>query len=103
MVCSTSQVDKAIRRRRNSPHTLVKISKTEYPAFTKDSIVDCNSVFENTVDGIVDLLQSRKLKHKPEMPIKIVKKLCNAVLASPIVENRIKEILQSYLCQKGKS
>ncbi|HLE87484.1 MAG TPA: hypothetical protein VI727_07445 [Candidatus Brocadiaceae bacterium] len=78
------------------PNTLVKITKAEYPSFTKDLIiVDCNSVFEKTVDGIVELLQSRELKHKPEMPIEIVKKLRNAVLASPIIENRIKEILNS--------
>lgn len=95
MVCSTSQVDKAKRRRRNSPHTLVKISKTEYPVFTKESVVDCNSVFEKTVDEIVDLLEAKRLKHKPEMPIEIVKKLRNAVLASPIVENRIKEMLRA--------
>jgi len=46
------------------PHTVVKITnvkitKAEYPAFTKDeSIIDCNSVTKHSIDEIIEMFQS---------------------------------------------
>lgn len=97
LVNSTSQVEKAIKRRRHSPNTLVKIDNTEYAIFTKESVVDCNSVMKKTIEEIVDLLKSNKLSYKPEMPIGIIEKLREAVIASPIVENYIKEMLKAWV------
>jgi len=73
----------------------VKIDNTEYAIFTKESVVDCNSVIKKTIDEIVVLLKSKKLSYKPEMPIGIVEKLREAVIASPVVENNIKEMLKA--------
>lgn len=56
--------------------------------------MDCNSVNKKTVEEIVSLLKSKQLACKPEMPIGIVEKLREAVIASPIVENYIKEVLK---------
>ena len=95
LVCSTSQIEKAIERRRNIANTLVKIGQTEYSTFTTESIVDCNKVFKKTIEEIIDRLQSNKLKLKPEMPIEIVNKLRRAVIASPVVENLIKKMLKA--------
>lgn len=44
LVNATSQVKKAIKLRRYIPNTFVKIGNTEYAIFTKESVVDCNSV-----------------------------------------------------------
>ena len=41
------------------------------------------------------VLKSKQLACKLEMPIGIVKKLRDAVIASPIVENYIKEMLKA--------
>ena len=57
--------------------------------------MDCNSVTKKTIDEIVSLLKSKQLACKPEMSIGIVKKLRDAVIASPIVENYIKEMLKA--------
>ena len=95
LVCSTSQIEKAIERRRNIANTLVKIGQTEYSTFTTESIVDCNNVFKKTIEEIIARLQSKKLKLKPEMPIEIVNKLRRAVIASPVVENLIKKMLKA--------
>lgn len=57
--------------------------------------MDCNSVMKKTVEEIVSLLKSKQLACKPEMPIGIVEKLREAVIASPIVENYIKEMLKA--------
>ncbi|MBW7941598.1 MAG: hypothetical protein H3C64_04185 [Candidatus Kuenenia stuttgartiensis] len=95
MVNSTSQVEKAIKRRRHMPNTLVKIDNAEYAIFTKESVVDCNSVIKKTIEEIVSLLKSKQLACKTEMPIGIVEKLREAVIASPVVENNIKEMLNA--------
>ncbi len=50
---------------------------------------------KKTIEEIVDLLKSNKLSYKPEMPIGIIEKLREAVIASPIVENYIKEMLKA--------
>lgn len=57
--------------------------------------MDCNSVIKKTIEEIVFLLKSKQLEYKPEMPIGIVEKLREAVIASPIVENYIKEMLKA--------
>jgi len=57
--------------------------------------VDCNSVTKKTIEEIVYLLKSKQLACKPEMSIGIVAKLREAVIASPIVENYIKEMLKA--------
>lgn len=95
MVNSTSQVEKAIKRRRHIPNTLVKIDGTEYAIFTRESVVDCNSVTKKTIEEIVSLLKNKQLACKPEMAIEIVEKLREAVIASPVVENCIKEMLKA--------
>lgn len=57
--------------------------------------MDCNSVTKKTIEEIVSLLKSKQLACKPEMTIGIVEKLREAVIASPIVENYIKEMLKA--------
>lgn len=95
LVCASSQIDKVLKRRRTcSVETLVKISPTQYADFKTDSIIDCNSVFERTVDQLVEKLLNNKLRLKTEMSIEIVNKLRLGVLASPLIEFRIKALLK---------
>lgn len=51
MVNSTSQVEKALKRKRHLPNTLVKIDNTEYAIFIRASVVDCNSVIKKTIEN----------------------------------------------------
>lgn len=81
-------------RRRSIPDTLVEITNKEYTSLTKPlSIVDCNSVRKRNISEIVEKLKTGQLKHKPEISIEIVSKLRAAVIASPLVENGVKELL----------
>ena len=57
--------------------------------------MDCYSVTKKTIEEIVSLLKSKQLACKPEMPIGIIEKLREAVIASAIVENYIKEVLKA--------
>jgi len=63
LVCASSQIDKIIKRRRTCPNnTLIEISPDEYPDFKVTSIIDCNVVFERTIDQLVDKLANKKLR-----------------------------------------
>lgn len=97
LVCSSSKVDKVKSRRlsRNiSIKTLVEISTSEYTDFTIDSIVDCNVVFPFTKQNLIQLVIDSKLHIKLEMPLKIITKLREGVLASPVIEESLKKILK---------
>lgn len=94
LVCASSQIDKVTRRRRTCPNsTLISISPSQYPEFRVSSIIDCNNVFERTIDQLIDKLVNNKLRLKTEMSSKLVRQLRQGVLDSPLIENRIRSSL----------
>lgn len=93
LVCSSSQIKITKYRRRYLKETLVEITKEQYEGFTRDSIVDCNDVFDKTIDQIILKLKKGELKPKREMDISIVEKLRNAVCKSPSVDPDIIDML----------
>jgi hypothetical protein len=94
MVCSYSQIYKVKQRNRhNPPETLVEISKRQYPDFTSDSIVNCNDVFIESIDKLVERLSNKKLKLKTEMDLTLVGQLRKGVLASRQVALTVKQQL----------
>jgi hypothetical protein len=95
LACSSSRMD-AVRRRRRGlpPETLVVIGTTDYPGFTMDSIVDCNSVIAKTIDELIAKLIRGQLKSKVGMDLEIVRRLRAGVLASPMVPEELKQVLQ---------
>ena len=95
LVCSSSQISKVKQRNRhNPPKTLVEISNTQYPDFTRDSIINCNNVFPERIEKLIERLSNKKLKLKAEMKISLVNKLRKGVLASRQVPLKIKKQLE---------
>jgi len=96
MVVSSSQIPKVyLRNQNNNPsETLIEVSPTEYPDFTKNSIFDCNKVFLKTVDELIDKVKTNKLKLKSNISSELLDRLRNAVLASPSVPPSQKRILE---------
>lgn len=94
LVYCSSKIKKIKRWRKNLKGTLVEIKKDEYSDFTRDSIVDCNTIFEKTVENIIQKLEKNELKQNKEMDLSTVEKIKQAVIISPLVDNRIKELLQ---------
>ena len=97
LVCSSSQIEKTEKRvaLRGLPiETAVKIKETDYAGFTKDSIIDCNTVLQKNIDQIVEKLRNGELKIKPDMPKNIVEKLIDAVRKSPMVTQEVKSLLE---------
>ena len=97
LVCSSSQIEKVKRRiqRRALPATtIVEITPDEYPGFTKDSIINCNTIFRKKLELIIERLRQGSLKLKPVMDTALVEKLRAAALQSPEIEEEIKEYLR---------
>ena len=97
LVCASSQVEKRkqIAQRLGFPsETQVIISPSEYPLFSKDTIIDCNRVFEKTSQTLIEKLEQNKLKVCTEMmPDGILQKLIGGVLASSQISGKIKQML----------
>ena len=96
LVCASSKIKKVTRRRVNCPsETLVRISPAQYAVFKSETIIDCNNVFEKPVDHLVDKLAQGKLRSRDEMAPILVANLREGVIASPLVEEYIKELLKN--------
>lgn len=96
LVCASSQINKSKLRRSACPtDTMIEIGPVQYSDFTKNSIVDCNDVLEKNIESLIEKLRDGKLVIKSEMDIKLVNLLRQGVLCSPVVETRIKKLLQS--------
>ena len=94
LVCSSSKIDKVKQRNRNNPpETLVEISKRQYPDFTFDSIINCNNVFPQSIEKLIERLSNKKLQLKAEMDMTLVNKLRKGVLASRQIPLIIKKQL----------
>lgn len=67
---------------------------SEYPIFTKDTVIDCNRVFEKTSQTLIEKLDQNKLKVCKEiMPDMILQKLVKGISASTQISEKIKRML----------
>lgn len=98
MVISSSRIE-AVRNRhlgeRGSASTLVIIKKGEYSEFNEESIIDCNTVYQFTLQELAAKAAMGKLKVKSKMNIDIIKKLRSAVCDSDMVEMVVQGKLSS--------
>lgn len=92
LLCASSKVDKVNRMRRIHPGTTVEIDPRTYTDFRLLSIVDCNVVFQKSLDELTDKFNRGELRFKSDMPIEIVVRLREAVVESVIVEGEIQDI-----------
>ena len=97
LVCASSQVEKRkqiIQRLGFPQETLVFVSPSEYPIFSKDTVIDCNRVFEKTSQTLIEKLEQNKLKVCTDIiPDTILQKLTKGISASTQVSEKIKRML----------
>jgi hypothetical protein len=65
LLCASSQVEKRIQIAQKlgfPPETLVFVSPAECILFTKDTVIDCNRVFEKTPQSLINKLKIGRLK-----------------------------------------
>jgi hypothetical protein len=88
------RIQKVIKRRKYLPkETLIEIKSSEYDAFTVDSIVDCNVCYVKSPEEILRKTKSGEVRLREEMDLKIIEKLRNGFLRSPMIEKSLKNIL----------
>lgn len=76
--------------------TLVIVQAEEYSLFTTETVIDCNSVIEKTVDSLIEKLKNKKLIVCSElMPESILNKLTEGVIASSQVRAGVQNLLAS--------
>jgi hypothetical protein len=93
LVCSSSQLQAVRKRRALRPETVVEISPLEYSDFTRDSIVDCNTVFEKSTGELQRKYDSRQLRVQAVIGPDILEKLRDAVLESDMVDGEVQDML----------
>lgn len=93
LVSSSSKVRKVKRRRRKLPKTIVEVTETEYPDFTKNSVIDCNVVIKKKVRTLIRKLKNQELEPKTEMAPEVLDQLKDATIQSPLVETETKKLL----------
>ncbi len=95
LAVASSQVDKIRERRKNlPPETLVEVSPGDYVGFTKPTLVDCNQVFELDRAELVSRYQAKSIRSHPDLPLEILNRVCEGILASPRVDEAYKELIR---------
>ena len=87
-LCGSSQIDKVRHRYRNrSPETLVVVKKEDYQELQKDTVFNCNSRFERTVNQLAFYLTLRQLQIVPDpFPSKYIEQIIRGVKISNMIE-----------------
>lgn len=97
LVVASSQVErrrKIVQDLGFSPETLVVVTPSEYPLFSKETAIDCNRTFEKTPQSLIEKLTDKKLGICTEIMSKeIMEKLVRGVLTSTQVSNEVKRML----------
>lgn len=74
-------------------NSYVDVKPSECSFIKKDSIFNCNVIHKKSKQALIDKVEVGKLELIGAIPDRIVKKLISGVLASPLVEGRIKNLL----------
>jgi hypothetical protein len=94
LAIASTQIEKVRRRSQHlPPETLVEVLPTEQSTFPDHSIVDCNHWFRVTKDDLLLKLQTRVASERTPLPPEILAKLRQGLLASPLIEPEIKELV----------
>jgi hypothetical protein len=94
MAVGSSQVEKVRERRRSfPPATLVVVDSGTYTDFSKETVFDCNQVFELGVEELVQKFKAGDLRHHKDLPQEILVQIWNGVRLSPRVDEVHKKMI----------
>jgi hypothetical protein len=95
LAVASSQVEKIRERRRNlPPETLVEVAPEEYEGFTKVTLIDCNQVFELDRAELVSRHQMKSIRSHPDLPVDILNRVRDGIIASPRVDEAYEELIR---------
>jgi hypothetical protein len=94
MAVGSSQIEKVQARRKNlPPETLVIVDPSEYPDFSKPTVIDCNQVFELSREELVQKFKTKELRYHKDLPKSVLEKIWHGVHRSPRVDETHKQML----------
>ncbi|NQU83333.1 MAG: type II toxin-antitoxin system PemK/MazF family toxin [Parcubacteria group bacterium] len=96
MVTCTTQVQKKkefVRASGISQETIVEIKSKSYAVLTKDSVFDCNNVFEVKTEELIKKIEQGGSMDYPKLPSNILKRIVVGVNKSPKVSQAIKDFM----------
>jgi hypothetical protein len=89
----SSKVEKVKRLREALPGTTVEIGPRDYQELKSPSIVDCNVVFRKALSELLEKVQRKEVGYKTDLPLEVLDRICQAIKASPLVEEETKRLL----------
>jgi hypothetical protein len=93
LACSSSRIDKVLRRTSHlPPGTLVRINPGQYADFTVPSIIDGNQVHRRSIGELESKIKNGGLTINAEMDMSLIKRIRAAVKLSPVVEEEVKDL-----------
>lgn len=98
LLVASSQVEKSLKRitRKNlPPESLVVINDTEYDDFTKESSIDCNKLFNKSLEELCEQWKKKEVRAHKDLPRELVEKLIEGVMASPMISEEDKALIDS--------
>lgn len=96
LLVATSQVEKAKGRilRKNLPsESLVVIDDAEYDDFSKESCIDCNKLFNKSLEELCEQWREKEVRAHKDLPRELVEKLIEGVKASPLIVEEDKALI----------
>jgi hypothetical protein len=96
LLVATSQVEKAKGRisRKNLPsESLVVIDDAEYDDFSKESCIDCNKLFNKSLEELCEQWRKKEVSAHKDLPRELVEKLIAGVKASPLITEEDKALI----------
>jgi len=96
LLIASSQIEKVILRRKNmAPETVVIVKTGTHSDFKKDTVFDCNHVFEIHRDELRGKILRKEIDPSKcvDLPEHILDKVIKGVKESPLVENKYKKYL----------
>jgi|SRR3989338_2612204 len=96
LVTSTTQTQKRkefVRKSGITEKTIVEVKAKEHPAFTSNSVFDCNEVFEVKMNDLIRRIQEGGSMNYPRFSEGLLKRIISGIIESPRVSESIKNLL----------
>lgn len=98
LVCCTSDKDDKRKKRIEMlglHSTLVWIKPDNNNGLTKETFVDCNSIFEYSINDFKKMYEQDQLEYKGEVTEIHYEQIINGLLESPNITEEIKELIRN--------
>ena len=73
--------------------TIVEVGPSDYGELKPPSNVDSNVVFRKALSELAEKIQRKEVGYKEDQPPVVLNRICQAIKASPLVEEETKQLL----------